>query len=50
MTETTETIERQAWMSTLAKAPAADLARLWGGLDMTPEHEMLRAPEVGAVM
>ncbi|MDD9725126.1 phosphonate C-P lyase system protein PhnG [Roseovarius sp. SK2] len=46
----TENSERQAWMSKLAKAPAADLARLWEGLGLKPEHEMLRAPEVGAVM
>lgn len=50
MAEMTEPSERQAWMSTLAKAPAADLARLWDGLGLAPEHEMLRAPEVGAVM
>lgn len=46
----TENSDRQAWMSTLAKAHAADLARLWEGLGMAPEHQMLRAPEVGAVM
>ena len=45
-----ENTERQAWMSTLAKASTADLARLWEDLGVAPEHEMLRAPEVGAVM
>lgn len=37
-------------MSTLAKAPSAELARLWGALEISPEHEILRAPEVGGVM
>jgi len=45
-----ENTERQAWMSTLAKAPASELARLWGALEISPEHEVLRAPEVGGVM
>lgn len=39
--------ERRGWMSLLAKAPPARLKALW---DAVPEHEMLRPPEVGAVM
>jgi len=45
-----ETSERKAWMSLLAKAPPAELARLWAAFGPAPEHEWLRAPEVGGVM
>ena len=38
---------RQIWMGLLARAPAARLAELCPDL---PPHEVLRAPEVGAVM
>ena len=38
---------RAAWMSTLARAPAADLADLMP--DLAP-HQMLRSPEIGAIM
>ena len=38
---------RKAWMATLAKAPPARLAELMPSL---PPHDLLRAPEVGAVM
>ncbi len=38
---------RKDWISTLAKAPAGDLARLFTEL---PEHDLLRPAEVGAVM
>jgi alpha-D-ribose 1-methylphosphonate 5-triphosphate synthase subunit PhnG len=41
---------RKAWLSLLAKAPAADLAALWEAFAMVPEHDMLRAPEIGGVM
>lgn len=41
---------RKAWLSLLAKAPAADVARLWDGLNIEPAHNVLRAPEVGGVM
>lgn len=40
-------LARKAWMSTLAKAAPARLAALMPDL---PEHSVLRAPEVGAVM
>jgi alpha-D-ribose 1-methylphosphonate 5-triphosphate synthase subunit PhnG len=39
--------ERKTWMATLAKAPPARLAALMPDL---PPHEVLRAPEIGAVM
>ncbi len=38
---------RQIWMGLLSRAPAARLAELCPDL---PPHEVLRAPEVGAVM
>ena len=37
-------------MSVLAKAPAQDMARLWDSAGYAPEHAVLRAPEIGAVM
>lgn len=41
--------DRKVWMSLLAKAPAADLARLWSAVPVPP-HTVLRAPEVGGIM
>lgn len=38
---------RRAWIATLAKAPPARLADLMPNL---PPHDLLRAPEIGAVM
>ncbi|MFN4192197.1 MAG: phosphonate C-P lyase system protein PhnG [Tabrizicola sp.] len=38
---------RKAWIATLSKAPPARLAELMPEL---PSHDLLRAPEVGAVM
>jgi len=40
---------RKAWLGLLAKAKPDALAKLWAGLD-TPEHQLLRAPEIGGVM
>lgn len=42
--------ERRGWMSVLAKAPTADLARLWAAVDAVPAFDWLRAPETGGVM
>lgn len=42
--------DRKAWMSTLAKAPAEMLSRLWADFGETPEFEFLRTPEVGGAM
>ncbi|MBI1219564.1 MAG: phosphonate C-P lyase system protein PhnG [Rhodobacteraceae bacterium] len=39
--------DRKSWMGLLAKARPAALAALW---DEAVPHEVLRAPEVGAVM
>ena len=41
---------RKAWLGLLAKAPASDLAALWQGLGIDPAHQVLRTPEIGAVM
>jgi alpha-D-ribose 1-methylphosphonate 5-triphosphate synthase subunit PhnG len=41
---------RKAWLSVLAKAGAADLETLWAGCAIAPAHDILRAPEIGAVM
>jgi alpha-D-ribose 1-methylphosphonate 5-triphosphate synthase subunit PhnG len=46
MTET-DTTARKGWMGLLAKAPPARLAALMPEL---PDHSLLRAPEIGAVM
>lgn len=42
--------DRKAWLSLLAKAPAAQLAKLWSDLGSIPEYSVLRAPEIGSVM
>lgn len=42
--------DRQAWLSTLAKAPTKRLCELWSQTGLSPIHDVLRAPEVGAVM
>lgn len=41
---------RRAWLSLLAKSPAASVARLWNELNIAPAHTLLRNPEIGAVM
>ncbi|MDP2084022.1 MAG: phosphonate C-P lyase system protein PhnG [Gemmobacter sp.] len=43
----TDTAARKGWMGLLAKAPPARLAALMPDL---PDHSLLRAPEIGAVM
>jgi alpha-D-ribose 1-methylphosphonate 5-triphosphate synthase subunit PhnG len=50
MTKNSETAARQAWMATLAKAPAGLLDTAWLQADLAPGFEWLRAPEIGAVM
>jgi alpha-D-ribose 1-methylphosphonate 5-triphosphate synthase subunit PhnG len=44
---TPETQDRQAWMGLLARSAPARLASLFPDL---PPHDLLRGPEVGAVM
>ncbi|WP_299044114.1 phosphonate C-P lyase system protein PhnG [uncultured Tateyamaria sp.] len=41
---------RKAWLSVLAKAPADAVADLWTRAGYAPDHTVLRAPEIGAVM
>jgi alpha-D-ribose 1-methylphosphonate 5-triphosphate synthase subunit PhnG len=41
---------RKGWLGLLAKSPAADVARLWADLQVSPDHTILRAPEIGSVM
>ena len=45
-----DTSERQRWMGVLAKADPAQLARVWNAAALAPDHTLLRAPEIGAVM
>ncbi|MGO4915007.1 phosphonate C-P lyase system protein PhnG [Pseudogemmobacter sp. W21_MBD1_M6] len=42
--------ERKSWMGLLAKAPALALADRFAALGAAPDHAVLRAPEIGAVM
>lgn len=41
---------RKGWLSVLAKADPKALAERWANFGSSPTHEVLRAPEVGAVM
>lgn len=41
---------RREWMGLLARAPAADLDRLWGHAGLAPAFSTLRPPETGTVM
>jgi len=41
---------RKAWLSVLAKSAARDVAARWAEAGLDPAHEVLRAPETGAVM
>lgn len=43
-------IDRKAWLSILAKAPAAEVAKHFTALDGQTDYTQLRAPEIGAVM
>lgn len=47
MSYPSETLQRRDWMAVLAKAPGPRLAALMPDL---PDHHLLRAPEIGAVM
>lgn len=46
----TDQAERRDWMGLVARAPAAELARLWAGLGAAPRFAWLRPPETGTVM
>ena len=45
-----EHIERQAWLSTMAQAPADRLIALCQSAGVEVPHSVLRAPEIGTVM
>lgn len=45
-----EHIERQAWLSTMAQAPADRLIALCQSAGVEVPHSILRAPEIGTVM
>ncbi len=47
--EAAATARRKARMGVLARAGTADLRRLWAGLGLDPECELLRGPEVGLI-
>ncbi len=50
MSEQIELEARKARLSVLAKAPHDRLLALWQKVGAAPEHEVLRAPEIGTVM
>lgn len=41
---------RKAWLSVLARADAAQVLSLWEACAIDPAHDVLRAPEIGAIM
>jgi alpha-D-ribose 1-methylphosphonate 5-triphosphate synthase subunit PhnG len=41
---------RKGWLGLLAISAALDVARHWAALNMTPDHTVLRSPEIGGVM
>jgi alpha-D-ribose 1-methylphosphonate 5-triphosphate synthase subunit PhnG len=43
-------LDRPGWMGLLARAEAAELARLMAALGPEPAHDWLRPPETGTVM
>ena len=42
--------KRRDWLSLLARADAEALEQLWEASGLTPEHLVLRPPEIGGVM
>nr|WP_235868731.1 phosphonate C-P lyase system protein PhnG [Phycocomes zhengii] len=48
--EQVDTGARRDWMGLLARADPSRLAALWDRMGDTPGHDLLRAPEIGAVM
>lgn len=45
-----QTADRQDWLGLMATSKADDLALLWDRSGLSPDYEMLRQPETGAVM
>lgn len=50
MSKNQDATRRQERLSVLAGAPEARLLALWTAFGPEPEHDTLRAPEIGAVM
>lgn len=48
--EDTLQVERQNWMSVLAKAHLPSLQKMWSGIQSNYPSEILRKPETGLVM
>ena len=42
--------ERKNWLGLLAKADGETLTKLWADLNLKPEYNWLRTPEIGSVM
>ncbi|KAA2312040.1 phosphonate C-P lyase system protein PhnG [Pseudooceanicola sediminis] len=47
---TADQAARKGWMGLLARAPAAEVKRLWDDLGREVDFDWLRAPEIGGVM
>jgi alpha-D-ribose 1-methylphosphonate 5-triphosphate synthase subunit PhnG len=43
-------INRKSWLSILAKSPLSEIQALWTKLELNPEWELIRKPEIGMVM
>src|SRR5215468_8678516 len=43
-------VERQRWLSVLAKTPADRLEARWASIGPVPAYTLLRRPEIGLVM
>ena len=43
-------MERQEWLSLMAKADASELMGCWAAANLMPEYTELRPPEIGSVM
>lgn len=45
-----ETAARQHWMAVLARADSQQLAERWQALNLQPEYQFIRQPEIGLTM
>jgi len=45
-----ETAARQHWMAVLARADSAQLDTRWQALNLQPEYQFIRQPEIGLTM
>ncbi|RVU29703.1 phosphonate C-P lyase system protein PhnG [Neptunomonas marina] len=49
-TLTASQLARQHWLGVLAKVPAEQLQQQWAALDLTPDYQLIRPPEIGLTM